>query len=210
MTHLIRRAAERVFGSAGLPVFALLAAATFAGPALATVQLRVEGRPADAPIQAFVRVTNAGVPVTGLTAADFAVKIDGVAVDLGLPGSSVTLPPAEDPNQHVTVVFAMDYTSSVLDVAEAAMVTAIGEFVDAMKAGDTAAIVKFNNDSGPSAVIAFTTIDDGGPNDQLLHAAIGSAYPGDGSNILDATNFAVAQFVSATLPAGPKAVILIT
>jgi hypothetical protein len=59
-------------------------------------------------------------------------------------------------------------------------------------------------------IIPFTTIDDGGANDQALQDAVLSDYPGDGSNILDATNLGVEQFASATLPDGPKAVILVT
>jgi len=94
-THFLR-------GSlAALAVVAALAAT----PASATVTLRVQGRPASDPIQAFVRVTSGGVAVTGLTSADFAVKIDGD--DITLQSTDVTQPPAEDPDQHVSVVFGL-------------------------------------------------------------------------------------------------------
>lgn len=209
MTHLFRRAAGSLFSAAGISAVTLLFAAVIAAPAQAHVSLRVEGRPASAPIQAFVRVTDGGgTPVTGLTASDFAVRIDGVLV--ALMNSDVTLPPAQDPTQHVSVVFVMDYTSSVLNVARNAMETAVNEFIDAMNAGDRVAIIKFNNSTGANVIVGFTTVDDGGPNDTALNEAVRSDYPGDGSNILDATNLGVAQFTGAMLPAGPKAVILVT
>jgi len=207
MSHRIRGLAERLFGIGGLSTLVLLWSA-FSVPAEAAVSLRVEGRPATAPIQAFVRVTSAGQPVEGLTAADFAVRIDGV--DVPLQGSSVTRPPAEDPDQHVSVVFVMDYTPSVLDAARPALEAAVNEFIDNMRVGDMAAIIKFNNDTGASVIIPFTGIDDGGPNDDALHAAVISDYPGRGSNILDAAILGVSQFTGVTLPDGPKAVILVT
>jgi Ca-activated chloride channel family protein len=184
--------------------------AVVTGPAAADVDLRVEGRPPSDPIQVFVRVTDSqGAPVTGLTAADFTVLIDGV--EFPLQQSNLTLPPSEDPNQHVSVVFAMDYTSSVTDIALDTMQNAVIAFINAMNPGDMAAIVKFNNTTGASVVAAFTEIDGGGnPNNEALEAAVLAAYPGDGSNILDATNLALEQFATATLPGGPKAVVLVT
>jgi VWFA-related protein len=197
---MIKQSLRRLLASVSF----ITVTALVAGPASANVFVRVEGRPQSAPIQAFVRVTDAnGDPVTGLTANDFTVKIDGATVAL----QSVTPPSGNDPNQHVSVVFVMDYTSSVLDVARDAMESAVNEFIDAMVPGDMAAIIKFNNDSGANVIVPFTVIDD---TDATLHAAVISDYPGDGSNILDATNLGVAQFDDGTLPAGPKAVILVT
>jgi hypothetical protein len=192
------------FASRSLSTLVLLTAFV-AGPAVATVELRVEGRPPTDPIQTFVRVTNGGVPVIGLDITDFSVRIDGELVSL-LP-EYLTLPPAEDPNQHVSVVFTMDYTSSVTDIALEAMQTAVIDFINAMDPGDMAAIIKFNNDSGPTVVAAFTEIS---ADNSALADAVLAPYPGDGSNILDAANVAVQQFSSTTLPDGPKAVILIT
>src|SRR5262245_41122286 len=197
------------FASRPLATLALLAA-VLASPAGAAVNIRVEGRPPTDPIEAFVRVTDgSGVPIAGFDVTDFAVRIDGDPVSL-LP-QNLTLPPAEDPNQHVSVVIAMDYTSSVLDVAREDMESSVITFINAMRPGDMAAIVKFNNSTGASVVAAFTEIDGAGnPNNEALEAAVIADYPGDGSNILDATGVAVEHFTSATLPSGPKAVILVT
>ncbi len=188
----------------------ILSATVLAGPASAAVQVRVEARPAADPIQAFVRVTDSGgVPVTGLTSADFTIAVDGVNVPL--QASDLTLPPSEDPNQRVSVVFVMDYTSSVTTEFLVPMQTAVIDFINAMNVGDFAAVVKFNNTTGANVVAAFTEIDGvGGANNQALEDAVLADYPGDGSNILDAINVGVEQFAAATLPAGPKAVIVVT
>ena len=190
---------------------ALLLAATVVSPAWAAVGVRVEGRPIDSPIQAFVRVTNLGVAVPGLNATNFALTLNGVLL-AQLQAADVTLPPDQS-NQKVSVVFVMDYTSSVTQNYLAEMESAVITFIDAMNIGDYAAILKFNNSTGASVVQAFIVIDQG-VNNAALAAAVTAPYPGDGSNILDATILAVehmnTQLVSLPLPAGPKAVILFT
>ena len=189
-----------------------LLATLVAGPALAHVNLRVEARPATDPIQTYVRVTDAnGDPVTGLMSASFTLSVDGV--DVPLQSNNLTLPSSEDPNQHVSVVFVMDYTSSVTAQFLVPLQTAVIEFINAMNVGDQVAIIKFNNDSGANVVAAFTAIDGvGNPNNLALEAAVMADYPGDGSNILDAIGVGVQLFTdaSATLPEGPKAVIVVT
>ncbi len=194
-----------------LQPIALLTAALVANPAAADVDLRVVARPITDPIQAFVRVTDAnGNPVSGLTSADFAVTLDGVALN----NFTFTLPPDQNPAQRVSVVFAMDYSSSVTNVALAAMQDAITSFIDRMVTGDYAAIIKFNdtNPDQASVVQAFTAIDDGDAGDSALNAAVMAPYPGDGTNLLDAVNLAVDTIVNPgiTLPSGPKVVILIS
>ena len=186
--------------------------AFLAGSADAAVDVRVEGRPETAPIQVFVRVTDGvGVPITNLTFADFELIVDpaqgGVAEVL--TADQVTLPQSVDPDQHVSVAFVMDYSSSITDEFLVAMQTAVIDFVTAMEPGDMAAIIKFNNDSGAQVVQPFIEIDDGA-NDDLLISVVETPYPGDGSNILDATHLAVDQFTGSSLPIGPKAVILVT
>src|SRR5262245_54789868 len=141
----------------GLVASLAMLVALVANPAAANVFVRVEGRPQSDPIQAFVSVTDANdEPVTGLPPSAFSVKIDGNSVAIG----SVTPPSGVDPNQHVSVVFVMDYTSSVLDIARDAMETAVNAFIDDMVPGDKAAIIKFNKDSGANVIRSFTTIND--------------------------------------------------
>jgi len=188
----------------------LLAAAFFAGPARASVDLRIEATPIADPIQVFVTVTDAtGAPVGGLGASDFTVTLDGVAIQL----PSFTLPPAQDPSQRVSVVFAMDYSQSVQSIALTAMQDAVMSFINAMSAGDFAAIVKFNNTNPDRASVVqpFTEID-GAAGTSVLIGAVMAPYPGNGTNVLDAVNLAVNQFSAppVPLPTGPKAVIVIT
>src|SRR5688572_2923461 len=213
MTKFVRRlgAATRPYVLTTLPLCAMLAAFGVPGAAFAAVQLRVDARPASDPIQAFVRVTDAnGARVENLTAGDFTVTIDGNPVPIG----GVTQPPGEDPNQRVSVVFVMDYSQSVQEVALPEMQAAIIEFVANMQDGDVAAIVKFNetNPDGASVVLPFTVIDHAGGSDALFVNAVGAPYDGDGTNLLDALEVAVTHFLSApvTLPAGPKAIILVS
>jgi VWFA-related protein len=191
---------------------ALLLGTLAAVPAMAAIELRVEARPIADPIQAFVTVTdNLGNPIVGLSSSDFTVAIDTVPVTLA--PTDVTLPPNQDPNQKVSVVFAMDYSHSVTDISLAAMQTAVIDFVDNMNIGDYAAIIKFNNTNPAraSVVLGFTQIDQAQGNLDL-HAAVMADYPGNGTNLLDAINLAVDQFVTppVALPTGPKAIVVIS
>jgi len=180
-----------------------------AGQAQAEVALRVEARPIADPIRAYVTVTDAGGnPVGGLGAADFTVAVDGT--NIATP--PVQQPPANDPGQHVSVVFAMDYSYSVQTVARTAMEQAVTEFINSMAVGDYAAIVKFNhtNPNRASVVREFTAVDGAG-NTALLNA-VTSNYTGSGTNIFDAIVVATTQFTSppVPLPAGPKVIILVS
>jgi VWFA-related protein len=203
--------AARFRAIAGLAILAVIVASTWAIPAFAAIDLRVEARPASEPIEAYVTVTDVdtGLPVEGLEAGDFTVRIDGDIVSI----NSLTLPPSQDPTQQVSVVFAMDYSESVKQVALAAMQQAVIDFATAMSDGDQIAIIKFNdtNPNRASVVLPFTTIDHGPNNDAVAAAAV-SPYDGDGTNILDALVLAVDQFVNPTppLPQGPKAIIVIS
>ena len=158
----------------------------------------------------FVTVTNgAGAPVDGLVAADFAVTLDGNPVAVN--GGNLTLPPSVDATQKVSVVFAMDYSVSVTSVALDAMQQSVIAFSNSMEDGDQIAIVKFNDTAGASVVLPFTTIDHGA-NNAAVAAAVLTDYPGDGTNLLDALELSVNQFIMAAppLPIGPKAIILIS
>ncbi len=66
-----------------LTALVLLAAAFFAGPASAAIDLRVESRPIGDPIEAYVTVTDAdGNPVGGLTAGNFTLTLDGTPLPI--------------------------------------------------------------------------------------------------------------------------------
>ena len=196
-----------------LTALVLLAAAFFAGPASAAVDLRVESRPIGNPIEAYVTVTDAnGNPVGGLTAGSFTLTLDGTPVPI--QPSDFSLPPSANPDKNVSVVFAMDYSSSTSAPAtRAAMQTAVVDFVNSMNVGDYAAIVKFNAASGATIIQQLTRIDGAAGTDALVNAAM-LPYDGIGSNVYDGINVALEHFVAppagVTLPAGPKAVVVIS
>jgi VWFA-related protein len=196
-----------------LSVVALVLAAAFSMPALADVNVRVEGRPSNAPIEVYVTVTDAnGNPLGGYTASDFTVTIDGEPITIA--DGDLTLPPAQHPNRHVSVVFTMDYSPSVVDAARADMEQAVVDFIDSMETGDFAAIVKFNvsNPNGASIVAPFTEVVQGAGNNPTLEAAARSDYPGVGTNLLDALELSLNHILTppAPLPLGPKAIVLVS
>ena len=212
MTASRVRGALRIFGVTSFAACLSLLFSVVTTPAWADVSVRVEARPVSDPIEAFITITDGtGDPVTGLTAADFTVTIDGdpITIDAG----DLTLPPSEDASQHVKVVFVMDYSQSVQSVARQAMEDSVVEFIDNMRNGDLAAIIKFNdtNPDGASVVAPFTEIDHL-INSAQLEIAARSDYDGDGTNLLDALELAVNQFVSppSALPTGPEAIIVIS
>jgi VWFA-related protein len=189
------------------PLFFALGLTQQAG---AAVSVRVDARPVSEPIEVSVSVTDAsGGPVTGLTASDFQLSVDGVAV----ASPTFSLPPAQDGTRKVSVVFAMDFSSSVRSAALEPMQNAVVAFINAMKPGDYAAIVKFNdtNPSKVSVVQPFTAID-GGAGTSALISAVMAPYDGSGSNVLDGVALAVQQLASppVTLPEGPKAVVVVS
>jgi VWFA-related protein len=197
-----------------LTALVLLAAAFFAGPASAAVDLRVESRPIGNPIEAYVTVTDAaGNPVGGLTAGSFTLTLDGNPITIQ-PGD-FSLPPSANPDKNVTVVFAMDYSPSTVGDARAAMEGAVVDFINSMSPGDYAAIVKFNvsNPAGASVVQPFTLIDGAAGTDTLVNAAM-LPYPGSSSNVYDGINVALEHFIAppanVTLPSGPRAVVVIS
>jgi VWFA-related protein len=195
-----------------LTALVLLAAAFFAGPASAAVDLRVESRPIGNPIEAYVTVTDAaGNPVGGLTAGSFTLTLDGTAVPIQ-PGD-FSLPPSTNPDKNVSVVFAMDYSSSTTGDPRTAMEGAVVDFINSMNVGDYAAIVKFNNSTGEAVVQQFTRIDGAAGTDALVNATM-LPYTGTGSNVYDGINVALDHFISppasVSLPAGPRAVVVIS
>ena len=195
---------------AWLSALLLLAVAFLALPASAAVDLRVESRPISDPIQAYVTVTDAsGNPVGGLTAGSFTVLLDGQAVTI--PSAGFSLPPSQNPDKNVSIVFVMDFSSSTAGDPRSAMQAAVVDFVNAMNPGDYAAIVKFNGTRGVSVAQPFTAI---GTGTAALVNAVMLPYDGTGSPVFDAISVSLDQFVAppagVTLPDGPKAVVLIS
>jgi beta-lactam-binding protein with PASTA domain len=158
-------------------------------------------------VQAFVSVTAAnGLPISGLTAGAFTLLADGNAV----ASPTLTLPPADAlSSEHLSVVFAMDYSGSVAPATRQAMEDAVVEFIASMEVGDYAAIVKSNVTRGDTVVQPFTAI---AADNQVLINAVEADYTGVGTNLYDAVILALEQFsVSAgSLPSGPKAVIVLS
>ena len=209
MKQLFSRFAVRVRSLAALVALCIGAALTLVAPARADVGVRVEGRPTSEPVEAYIKVTDNNVPVSGLGASDFRVWVDDVEVTIQ-PGDFI-LPPAQGGPQNVSVVFVMDYSGTVQSTALAALEAAVKGFIGQMALGDEAAIIKFNNSLGVSLVHEFVPID-GGANNESLEAAVDSDYSGTGTPLLDALLLGANQFVTPphTLPAGPKAIILVS
>jgi VWFA-related protein len=178
-----------------------------AGPVLADVEVRIQSRPVTDPIKVFVEVSDDnGVPDGDLAEADFSLEIDAEAPQNAFV---LTRPPFTDPAQRLSVIFAIDYSSSVQDFFVDAIEAGVSTFIDNMANGDRAAIIKFNDTNGVSVVQPFITIDGAASNTLLLQALMDD-YDGVGTNLLDALVAAAAEFEAATLPNGPKAVILIS
>ena len=143
-----------------LTALLVLGVALFVSPARATVALRVQPGTSPDPIQVFVTVTDSlGNPVGNLGAGDFRVALDMLGEQSGV---GFTLPPSQDPNQRASVVIAMDYSGSVQNFALNEMQTAVMNFINAMRDGDYAAIVKFSGSQGATLVREFTVTNAGG------------------------------------------------
>ena len=196
--------------TAWLAALLLLAAAFFAGPASAAVDLRVESRPISDPIQAYVTVTDgAGNPIGGLTAASFTLTLDGTP--LTIQPSDFSLPPSANPAKNVSIVFVMDYSSSVVGDARTAMEGAVVDFINSMSPGDYAAIVKFNGlDPDPILVAQPFTQIDGATGTDALVAAATLPFPGESTNLYDGIAAALDLFLSPPPGTGPKAVVVIS
>ena len=210
MTLRFARFAGRALALVRPVSLCLVATIALVAQARADVEVRVEARPISDPIEAYVKVTDInGVSVPGLGSDDFRVFEDDV--EIALDPADVTLPPAQGGAQQVSVVFVMDYSGTVQSTALEALETAVKTFIGNLQVGDEAAIVKFNQSRGVSVVQEFLAIDDG-VNEAALIAAVDTPYSGTGSPVLDALVAGLSQFATPphTLPAGPKALILVS
>src|SRR5688572_17285374 len=133
MKHRFSRFAVRARSLAGHVVLGIVSTMALVAPARADVDVRVESRPADAPIEAFIKVKTNNVPVAGLTAADFRIFVDGEEVPIA--PADFTLPPAQGGPQSVSVVMVMDYSGSVQSTALNALETAVKDFINQMAPG---------------------------------------------------------------------------
>lgn len=175
--------------------------------ASADVDVRMQLRPPNQPIRAFVNVTDGGFPVSRLESFDFIAWFDGT------PNNDFTFSQSSrfDPAQQISVVFAIDCTSGVQDTFAGPIEAGLAMFIDIMVNGDYAAIVKLNDTSGADVVQPFTEID-GGNGDNLLLTALADACGGVGTNLLDALDVAANELAATAnvLPPGPKAIVLIS
>ena len=209
MKHRFSRFAVRARTLAWFIVLCVGPAMTLVAPAEAEVVVRVESRPSSEPVEAYVKVTGNAGPVSGLDASDFRIWVDDV--EIAIQPTDFTLPTSQGGDRHVSVVFVMDYSGTIQSTALAALESAVRGFINQMAIGDEAAIIKFNASRGIEVVHEFVPID-GGANNDSLKAAVNSDYPGTGSPVLDAVLLGVNQFVTPPhpLPAGPKAIILVS
>lgn len=183
----------------------LLGTTAIALPGRAEVGLRVEPHPIEAPIDAYVRVTAGGEAVTGLTANDFAVTLDGQAVE----NFSLTLPPNQDSAQKVSVVI-------VLRNNEFGPPRDFSPLVEQLDVGDFVSVVKFAADfdnprRGGLWVLPFTEVDDGPGSDQIQSfiEEPQQLTQSGGRFFFDGLMEGMSQIetASATLPEGPKAIV---
>jgi hypothetical protein len=184
----------------------LAAAQLAAAAAYADLDLRVQPWPVTGPIDAYARVTTeGGETMAGLTADDFAVTLDGQAVD----DFAFGLPPDQDPAQRV---------SWVLVVTDP---TGVQAFLSQLALGDYVSIVTFRDDRmarfAPIDVQPFTQIDAGTGTD-ILGAFLQDVYRRDPEDTRPATRDLSLAFQRAreqfeapgsTLPDGPKAIVLV-
>lgn len=173
--------------------------------AQAEVGLRIDSQPASEPIEAYVLVTVGGAPISGLTADDFAVTLDGAA----FTDFEWTPPPSQDPAQKVSILITM----SVFDP----MADRLVDLIESLDTGDFVAIAR----SVPclemprtSTVVTqpFTEVDHGAGSASLIEF-IETRMSGGSSQCLTPESknspFLVGLdlFAGAALPVGPKAML---
>lgn len=170
---------------------------------------RVNAGPVGGKVDAFVTVTTeSGAPVAGLTAESFRVQLGG-----GSPAAPTQTSP---PSEQLSVVFVMDFTTTVRESSGLkALQDATEGFVKQMQPNDWAAIVKYNIEpSGASVVSPFeplvTPLDEQ-TGKSALYDIIYADYPGGGTNLNQALRVALDHIAEKRplLPAGRTAIVLL-
>jgi Ca-activated chloride channel family protein len=185
----------------------LLGSFAYVNTANAAIGLRViaDKTPLDTtPVEVYVTVnTSGGAPVTNLTQGDFQLTEDSSAQTI----SGFSLPPGTGASS-ISVVFAMDYSTSISNSNKTAMENAVASFINTqMITGDVGAVVKFGSNLSLITPPAFTS------NIVDLEAAARSPFtpPSSGTKLYDAISTSLTQLNAAPgLPSGPKAIILLT
>jgi hypothetical protein len=169
---------------------------------------RVNPGPVGGTVDAFVTVTYPdGGAVPGLTAASFTVKVGN-----GSPSAPVQASP---PSAQLSIVFVMDFTTTVrLSGGLEALQDATEDFVKQMQPKDWVAIVKYNIDAGASIESAFAplgepVVDQDG--NSPLRNVIFEPYDGRGTNLNAALKLALDHIgkSQSVLPEGRTAIVLL-
>ena len=186
-----------------------LITAVASGTALAavTIELRVTPSEVGNPITVRALVNSNGDPVPALDAEDFTVKIGDRQAPL--TGDVVAVPPSQDTEQRLTLMFVMDFTATIRDAgALVPLQDATSAFVRQLTIGDVAGIIKFNSTQGPQVILPFTEITD--PLSTIFDSKILESYEGNGTPLFDAIKLAIDTFEKPgmELPPGPKAIIV--
>ena len=180
--------------------------------AAAGVEVRVESRPMDQPIDAYVLVTDGTTPVPGLTAQEFQVMLDGVPLD----PIEFALPPREDPAQRVSIliVAAADRFLNFLNPDHSAL-------LNGLERGDRVSVVRYWRDSeepgsrfGGITTLPFTRLDNGAGSQAVSDflEAPASTHLFDGPKfLLDGLRRGLREFAApdVPLPDGPKAIVAV-
>jgi len=188
----------------------ITAVASATALAAVTIELRVTPSEVGKPITVRALVNSNGDPVPALDAEDFTVKIGDRQAPL--TGDVVAVPPSQDTEQRLTLMFVMDFTATIREAgALEPLQHATSAFVQQLSPGDVAGIIKFNNRQGSQVVLPFTEIVDAATTAQTFDPVIYAPYDGSGTPLFDAIKLAVDTFNSPeaeSLPPGPKAIIV--
>ena len=213
ITYFLRTAGWRwVLDAPSLLLMSCIGLSGVSTQASAGVEVRIESKPMDQPIDAYVLVKDGSTPVPGLAAQDFQVMLDGVPLEQ----FEFALSPREDPAQRVSVVI----------VARAERDTPPGAHPDhlallnRLKRGDYVSVVRLWDDFenrrwGKLTFLPFTRLDNG-PQSQAVADFLQAPEPTRNltgpKGLLYGLRRGLREFEApnAPLPDGPKAIVTIT